>query len=385
MQEANNEEFAKVEFVDSQEQLQESIQNDLSGQTEQPQEQAAEQPVQEEVQQVTQEQAVEQPVQEEERVTSISDNTEYQEQEVAQQDSGIEPQQLNYSDEQVEEAILGYLSERLDMDIDSFEQLGNQSYYEDERLESIARFVEDTGRSPEDWFKFQSLNPSEMDDTTAIRIQMANKYPNLSFDEINTFVNNTYKLDTNKYTEEEINMSRLQMKVDASQAKQEIENIRNEYAAPIVEEGDDDSGYEPFVNEEWAVDMANEVQALEGLEFDLGNGKSFTYGLTNQDRSNLVQKNVNIESFFEDYVGSDGSWDFDKLNSHMTVLSNIDNIVATAYKHGFGEGQKGIVQKAANVSVNTPQTGASMNESNPLTEQLKNIIGDGNKMTFGNF
>ena len=270
------------------------------------------------------------------------------------------------------------------MDIDSFEQLGNQSSYEDERLESIARFVEDTGRSPEDWFKFQSLNPSEMDDTTAIRIQMANKYPNLSFDEINTFVNNTYKLDTSKYTEEEINMSRLQMKVDASQAKQEIEGIRNEYAAPIAEEGYDDSEYEPFVSEEWAVDMANEVEALEGLEFDLGNGKNFTYGLTNQDRSNLVQKNVNIESFFEDYVGSDGSWDFDKLNSHMTVLGNIDNIVATAYKHGFGEGQKGIVQKAANVSVNAPQTGASMNESNPLTEQLKNIIGD-NKMTFGNF
>jgi len=380
MQEANNEEFAKVEFVDSQEQLQESIQNDLSGQTEQPQEQAVEQPVQEEVQQVTQEQPVQE---EEERVTSISDNTEYQEQEVAQQDSGVEPQ-LDYSDDQIEGAVLEYLSERLGVDLDSFDQLGNQSSYEDERLESIARFVEDTGRSPEDWFKFQSLNPSEMDDTTAIRIQMANKYPNLSFDEINTFVNNTYKLDTSKYTDEEINMSRLQMKVDASQARQEIEDIRNEYAAPIVEEGNEDSGYESFIDEEWAVDMANEVEALEGLEFDLGNGKSFTYGLTNKDRSSLMQKNAQIESFFEDYVDSNGSWDFDKLNSHMTVLSNIDNIVATAYKHGFGEGQKGIVQKAANVSMNTPQTGASMNESNPLSEQLKNIIGD-NKMTFGNF
>ena len=372
----NVEPTGKIQFVDSVEELQQSMQGDTPAQ---PQE-----PIQEEVQQVTQEQVVEQPVQEEERVTSISDNTEYQEQEVAQQDSGVEPQ-LNYSDDQIEGAVLEYLSERLGVDVDSFDQLGNQSSYEDERLESIARFVEDTGRSPEDWFKFQSLNPSEMDDTTAIRIQMANKYPNLSFDEINTFVNNTYKLDTSKYTDEEINMSRLQMKVDASQARQEIEDIRNEYAAPIVEEGNEDSGYESFIDEEWAVDMANEVEALEGLEFDLGNGKSFTYGLTNKDRSSLMQKNAQIESFFEDYVDSDGSWDFDKLNSHMTVLSNIDNIVATAYKHGFGEGQKGIVQKAANVSMNTPQTGASMNESNPLTEQLKNIVGNGNKMTFGNF
>jgi len=372
----NVEPTGQIQFVDSVEELQQSMQGDTPAQ---PQE-----PVQEEVQQVTQEQVVEQPVQEEERVTSISDNTEYQEQAIAQQDSGVEPQ-LDYSDDQIEGAVLEYLSERLGVDVDSFDQLGNQSSYEDERLESIARFVEDTGRSPEDWFRYQSLNASEMDDTTVIRMQMASKYPNLSFDEINSFVNNTYKLDTSKYTDEEINMSRLQMKVDASQARQEIEDIRNEYAAPIVEEGNEDSGYESFIDEEWAVDMANEVEALEGLEFDLGNGKSFTYGLTNKDRSSLMQKNAQIESFFEDYVDSDGSWDFDKLNSHMTVLGNIDNIVATAYKHGFGEGQKGIVQKAANVSMNTPQTGASMNESNPLTEQLKNIVGNGNKMTFGNF
>tara|TARA_R100000388_G_scaffold94529_2_gene82088 strand:- start:1310 stop:2452 length:1143 start_codon:yes stop_codon:yes gene_type:complete len=369
----NVESTGEIQFVDSVEELQQSMQGDTPAQ---PQE-----PVQEEVQQVTQEQPIQE---EEERVTSISDNTEYQEQQVAQQDSGVEPQ-LDYSDDQIEGAVLEYLSERLGVDVDSFDQLGGQSSYEDERLESIARFVEDTGRSPEDWFRYQSLNPSEMDDTTVIRMQMASKYPNLSFDEINTFVNNTYKLDTSKYTEEEINMSRLQMKVDASQARQEIEDIRNEYAAPIVEDDYEDSEYESFIDEEWAVDMANEVEALEGLEFDLGNGKSFTYGLTNKDRSSLMQKNAQIESFFEDYVDSDGSWDFDKLNSHMTVLSNIDNIVATAYKHGFGEGQKGIVQKAANVSMNTPQTGASMNESNPLTEQLKNIVGNGNKMTFGNF
>ena len=29
----------------------------------------------------------------------------------------------------------------------------------DERVEAIARFVEETGRAPEDWFRFQSLNP----------------------------------------------------------------------------------------------------------------------------------------------------------------------------------------------------------------------------------
>ena len=48
----------------------------------------------------------------------------------------------------------------------------------------IAQFVEETGRSPQDWFAYQSLNPSEMDDVTAVRVQMASEYPNLAPEEV---------------------------------------------------------------------------------------------------------------------------------------------------------------------------------------------------------
>ena len=107
----NVESTGEIQFVDSVEELQQSMQGDTPAQ---PQE-----PVQEEVQQVTQEQPIQE---EEERVTSISDNTEYQEQQVAQQDSGVEPQ-LEYSDDQIESAVLEYKSERQGVDVASFEQL----------------------------------------------------------------------------------------------------------------------------------------------------------------------------------------------------------------------------------------------------------------------
>jgi hypothetical protein len=65
----------------------------------------------------------------------------------------------------------------------------------------------------------------------------------------------------------------------------------------------------------------------------------------------------------------------------MTVLYNIDSIVKSAYQKGMGDGQKNLVNKAANVSVNTPQQ-TNNNQADPIVDQLKNIMGMGNTLTF---
>ena len=71
-----------------------------------------------------------------------------------------------------------------------------------------------------------------MDDMTAIRVQMATDYPDLTSDEVLTLVNSKYKLDEDLYSEDEIRLSNLQMKMDASRAKDSIEKIRSEYLEP---------------------------------------------------------------------------------------------------------------------------------------------------------
>jgi len=63
------------------------------------------------------------------------------------------------------------------------------------------------------------MNPTEMDDLTVVRVQMSQQYPNLSFDEINMLVGNKYKLDTSVYSEQDVQMSALQLKIDASDAR----------------------------------------------------------------------------------------------------------------------------------------------------------------------
>lgn len=301
----------------------------------------------------------------------------------AQQFEQAQRQEENYSDEEIEAAVYTYLSERLGREINSFDELNPQQQpVADERVQAIADFVAETGRKPEDWFAYQQMNPTEMDDLTVVRVQMTQQYPNLSFDEINMLVGNKYKLDPSVYDEKDIQMSKLQLKIDASDARVDIEKIRESYKAPIVEEAGEDPRYS--LDENWVRSMATETEAMEALEFDLGGNRTFTFGLDNSHRQNLINRNQNLDSFFDGYINNDGSWDYDKLNSHFAVIDNIDTIVSSAYRQGLGDGQKAVVSNAANISTDTsPTTSQNLNETNPLAQQVSELLrANSSKMTF---
>ena len=320
--------------------------------------------------------SVEQPV-----VEEAPQQFEQSAQEVQQPIEEAPQPEPEYSEADLEEAVMSFMSERLGREINSLDDFSAQQETNaiDERVEAIARFVEETGRAPEDWFRFQSLNPEGMDDMTAIRIQMSNEYPNLSYDELNLLVNSKYKVDADLYSEEEVNLAKLQMKMDGDKARKSIEDIRQGYAAPEYES----EAPESVIDEQWISNMVDEVETLEGLEFDLGDGNLFEFGLDENYKDQLMDKQARLDEFFDPYVREDGSWDYDLLSSHMAVIDNIDRIVKSAYTRGLGDGQRTLVDTASNVSTQTAPQGNQNQQTNPLTEQLKNIMtGSAGRMTF---
>ena len=343
--------------------------------------QVVSEPVQEQttpqVESQPQEQIQEQQIETQSEQTSDQPQFENQEVENIQQSSSAE---INYSDSQIEEAVMSYLSEKLERDVLSLDDLLTPQNPIDERVEAIANFVAETGRSPQEWFTYQSLNTSEMDDLTLVKVDMAIQYPNLTANEVNTLIQNKYKLDPNKYAEDEVNVGSLQMKVDAANAKKQIEEQRMRYAAPEAQQQEAEP--ESFIDDEWISEMRQEASDLTGLEFDLGNNKTFTFGLDDRYKQELVNKNARLDEYFDSYVRDDGSWDFDTLNSHRAIVDNIDAIVASTYRQGLSDGQKNVVQNASNIQAQVPNQSAQ-NDNNPLQEQLKNIIGaNSNKLTF---
>ena len=334
----------------------------------------------------TPEVAPEQPVVQESPVQEqapIQEETIQEQSPVAEPVSNTEPE---YTDQEIETAVFSFLSERLGRDVTSIDDLSVAQQTEaqplDERIEAIAKFVQETGRAPEDWFRFQSLNPEGMDDMTAIRIETANEYPNLAYDELELLVNSKYKLNPDLYTEDEVKLAQLQLKMDGDKARRSIEGIRSSYSAPAPQDSSP-SEAESIIDEAWISKMSSEVDTLTGLEFDLGEEKTFEFGLTDQYKAQLKDRNARLDEFFDPYVRDDGTWDYDKLSSHMAVIDNIDKIVKSAYTRGLGDGQRTLVDTAANVSTETPQQGNQSQQTNPLADQLKNILGSqSNRLTF---
>lgn len=352
----------------------------------------------------TQEQPVEEPVQEpaEELTTSLdfdeqgnitvnqypSESESMEDYEIVDENSVNAGEEYQTDDNVIEideEHILGFLSERLGYQVNSFEDLSGGSYneqYIDERVAAINDFVRETGRSPEDWYRYQATDPSEMDDMSLVRQNMLMEHSNLSAQEVDLLLSSKYKLDEDSFDEREVQLAKLQLKMDADSARTAINNVREQYAAPIVDDGG--AEFESPITEEWVSNMAQTVEDLDGLEFDLPSGDVFTFGLDNQYKQELVMKNANLEEFFEDYVYDDGSWDYDKLNTHRALIDNIGDIAASIYQQGLSDGQRKVVQSAANVqNVSQPavdQTVAS--NSDGIAEQLAKALGGPSTLTF---
>jgi hypothetical protein len=303
-------------------------------------------------------------------------------QEISQEPQVAQPEsQPEYAPEQIEGAVFEFLSERLGRSISSFDDLQAQQQEQrelDERISAIADFVEKTGRDPRDWFIYQSMNPSEMDDMTAIQVQMSSDYPNLSQEEIATLISSKYKLDPDLHSEEEVKLSLLQMKIDSTNARGKIDEMRLQYQAPERQAQEEAS----LIDENWVSNMQGELDALDGIDFDLGNGKTFTFGMDQAYKSQLAEKNARLDEFFDSYVREDGSWDYDMLNMHRAVIDNVDKVVQSVYRQGLSDGQRGIVEKAANVTPTSPNQGTAMNEPDQLSQQLREAMMGNSTLTF---
>jgi hypothetical protein len=288
-----------------------------------------------------------------------------------------------------EDAIaLQKLSERLNMKFDSFDQVSEQFNRQadiDPRVAAINEFVTETGRSVDDWYKYQTLDTSEMDDQKAVRMQMEMDFPKLTSAEIDTLMKNKYKLDSERYTEEEVATSSVELKMQAEKARQSIEEIREAFRTPDPSQDAEDEFMSP-IDDQWVASMSKEVDNLDGISFDLPTGKTFTYGLADQYKSALKEKNAKLESFFDTYVSDDGKWDYDLLNSHRAVTDNIDQIVNAVYRQGMSDGQRRVVQNAANVRPATPQAKKVDNNAdaqrNKIIDQLASALGGDKGMTF---
>ena len=289
----------------------------------------------------------------------------------------------NQNDEPTEEETLSFidsfLQEKYGSGLEDILSQQSKNVDIDERLLPILQFVKDTGRSPEDWFRYQMLNPTEMDDLSAVRMQISTEYPELSTQDINDLIESKYKIGDDYLDEKEQKLGQLQLKIDANKARREIDGLRSGYLARTEMVNATSNEVESIVDDNWLQEMSSEVDALEGIDFEISTGKTFTFGLNDSYKNNLKSKNAQLDSFFDQYVGQNGQWNHELFSMHRTVVDNIDEIVKAVYGQGLSDGQRKIVQNVANIDSSQPNVGPG-GQRNSLLEQIENIMSQNDSM-----
>lgn len=277
---------------------------------------------------------------------------------VAEQPEEIQPAEVT------DEMMLSTISETLGMELSSLEDLQGLLNKEEQKsveldptVQAIADFVSETGRSVEDWFAYQSFNPSEMDDTTVMLTQLKSEHPELSNEDAQLLLDSRYSINEDMHTENEIRIGKLNLKMDADKARKELEGVRESYKAPVKQESvsNESQEIESPITEEWVSAMTQTVDAIESLELDLGKDKTFSFGLEDSYKDTLKSKNAKLDEYFDAYVDDSGNWDFDTLSAHRAIIDNIETIAKSIYAQGLSDGQSEVVKQAVNPSSPNPQ------------------------------
>tara|TARA_R100001163_G_scaffold65333_1_gene62156 strand:- start:2004 stop:3194 length:1191 start_codon:yes stop_codon:yes gene_type:complete len=241
--------------------------------------------------------------------------------------------------------------------LDNLEGKSDGQNFASEQMAELNRFVSETGRSPQDYFKTQTQNYDEMSEADVIKEYLSLENPELSQKEIDLFFDSTYKLNEDKYSPEETELGKIHLKRDVSKARGELKELQEEYWSP--EKSGDTYSDEELQNMEAEVDKAREtfyndmdeeLDSIESLTFKINDNESFDYKLTDEDKQVVGEAMSNLDDFFEPYMDEQGNLDKESLALDMMAMKLQDKIVRSVASQYRSKGSEQVLQDIKNPS-----------------------------------
>ena len=314
--------------------------------------------------------------QEESNVVDLTKESSLNNEETSVEEAPKNDQTDDISDDEV---VLQYLSEKLGRDINSFDDLNNNNQpvesndFASDQLKVINDYIKTTGRSVQDYINTQTVDLSNVTDEAVLREYIRLDNPKLTDAELNDYLIETYRTDKEKHSAREMNAGKVQLTKDAKAARDYFNQIKQEYAMPSESKqevlSDDD-------RQAWIGEMSNEVDDLDGISFPMNDkGEEYVYKLDDNARDEIKSYNSNLDTFFDKYVDEQGSWDFDKLNTDMYILNNIDKIIRGVANQYRSKGTENVINEIKNPSFAQDKQEAPQKQQTTLDMLRKQILG----------
>ena len=306
-----------------------------------------------------------------------------------------EPDESEYGEVELDDQdMIEVLNQKYDTNFDSMEEFEDAvssqdetSYSHNEKLDRIDRFMQETGGTLEDYLYMESLDFDEMSDEDIIKEAISRENPSLDEKEINFLFDKNYpsfgtKKGDDNYNEDELREDQILLKSDAASLRDEFQDEKDEYLNEMFEGeeyeegGDEQAEYEyqaraAEARDEWLSELDFETQDLTGIEFQINDkGDVFTYDIPEEDKESLYRHNSDLGNFFDRYVDNQGNWNYDRLNSEMYVLNNMDKIMKSLANQYSSQGREGIIKDIKNPSYEQTKRSSNSGKSESLEGQI---------------
>ena len=299
-----------------------------------------------------------------------------------------------YEDDDHQPDTLDVLNEKYGTNYDDLDELlddiesSRESDYASEQVAQLDRFVRETGRTADDFFRTQTQDYDQMSDEQIIKEYLQVENPDLSGKEIDLFYDNTYRQNEEKYNSEDIELGKVHLKRDVSRARQELLDLQDEYWAPVR----DEEGYseqdiiEMEAQEQMEIDnykedlydaMDEEIDDIESLTFEVNDkGETYEYKLTEEDKQMVGEQLSNLDDFFDPYIDQDGNWDTESLALDMIAMKLQSKIVRSVANQYRSQGTEQVLRDIKNPSFEPARVSQGKTGDSFISKLSKEIFGD---------
>ena len=325
-------------------------------------------------------------------------NQEVQQQEVQQGVSQVEqPQavqeeqpssltqetQVEESDSNQDEVVdlstdvaIEYLSEQLGRKL-TFEELQQintqqQNPFASEEIETLNKYIRETGRTAQDFYRTQTTDYTSMSDVDVVREYMKALDPDLTNEELNADIDISYKLDEDGgYSEKETLAAQAKLKRDAKVAREWFNKVKQDYQLPQQQ------SQNTAISEQEVQAMR---QAIAGSgneigEFTFGEDVDFKFAVTDQMRNEAIELVQSLSpQQLSMYADENGNVNYKAAVATELIVNNIESIVKNTWSAAQDALRKEYVKDKKNITIPeqlAPQPVQQGSDEHEVIKQLR--------------
>lgn len=243
--------------------------------------------------------------------------------------------------------------------------------FANEQVAQLNKFIQETGRSVDDYYRIQSLNTENMDVKTAVMASLALDNPEMSSEELNLLFEDTYKTNEDEYSTREMQIGQVKLKQDGAKALNRLNELKSEWSKPLPKQ--DPQAPQEYLPSNFGDTFKNEVSDIASFEFDLNDkGEKFEYKIDDKYAESVQP--VNPQDPLSRYRNQNGQIDAYQMAEEQALIDNIDSIIKSVYQQGFSKGQKTTVVDKKNLNITQENRPPSNDKPTRQQEQTRSVL-----------